>query len=220
MNSLVSAVNIALADSQSRCVIKFGVYPNAVGLQVFDHAAASAMQCAFNDQKILRGDNFRGQPIYVGHPDDADWVRENPGVLAAAVGRIREMKIGSDGLHLLTAYNDDGMRLVGGAFPAYEAFSPNWGMLPTIYQGKKAFRPVVLNSIGLTNKPNIPGASIGLNTQEARSAGSSASPSAARISAISQAVRAKMNSMSLSHHDAYRAVECARPDLFMSGISR
>lgn len=220
MTSLISAINIALAASPSRCVIKFGVYPNPVGLQVFDQTGASAMQRAFKDRKNSLGANFRGDPIYVGHPDDADWARENPGASLAAVGRIRDMQIGRDGLHLLTAYNDDGKRLVGTAAPAYVAFSPNWGMQPIVYQGGKAFRPVRLYSIGLTNKPNIPGTSIGLNTQEARYAGSSESPSAARISAISQAVRAKMNSANLSHHDAYRAVERARPDLFMSGISR
>ncbi len=163
MKFLISAINISI-DTKTGCsVIKYGVYPNKVGLQVFDREAATAMTAAFNDKLNRMANAFRGDPIYEGHPDDAEWAKANPQVRAIAVGRIREMKPEADGLHLLCAYNEDGKKLVDGDAPAYEAFSPNWGMLPITYRGRAAFRPVELNSIGLTNKPNIPGSYIGLN---------------------------------------------------------
>ena len=94
-------------------------------------------------------------------------------------------------------------------------------MLPTIYQGKKAFRPVVLNSIGLTNKPNIPGASIGVNTRQARYAGSLArSPSAVRILAINEAVTKKMRDAGFSHDAAFSSVRKESPELFQTNISQ
>lgn len=160
---LTEAINVSFDGKSEWSVIKYGVYPNKVGLQIFDREAAQKIHAAFNDKSNRLASVFRGEPIYVGHPDDPDWARANPGIRAQAVGRIRETKVEEDGLHLKPAYNDDGKRLVGGEAPAYEAFSPNWGMVPTTYQGRKAFRPVELYSIGLTNQPNIPGSYIGLN---------------------------------------------------------
>lgn len=158
----VSAINVSVsADGWS--VIKYGVYPNKVGLQVFDRAAADAIVSAFNSRSNQLANFFRGEPIYVGHPDDAEWAKANPLIRAEAVGRIREVKAEADGLHLRQAFNEEGKRLVGGDAPAYTSFSPNWGMLPITYQGRKAFRPVELYSNGLTNQPNIPGTFIGLN---------------------------------------------------------
>ncbi len=81
----------------------------------------------------------------------------------AAVGRIREIRADADGLKLKRALNEEGKRLTAGDAPAYTAFSPNWGMEPITYQGRKAFRPVYLFSVGLTNRPQIPGTYIGLN---------------------------------------------------------
>lgn len=158
----VSAINVAQGPA-GWSIIKYGIYPNRVGLQVFDREAAEAIFKTFNSRLSQFANAFRGEPIYVGHPDDPEWAKANPGIRAEAVGRIREMKVEADGLHLRTAYNVQGERLVKGEAPAYEAFSPNWGMLPITYQGRKAFRPVELYSIGLTNQPNIPGSFIGLN---------------------------------------------------------
>ncbi|MBA4136760.1 MAG: hypothetical protein C0518_05535 [Opitutus sp.] len=163
LQRLVNACNVAFDGKSEWTEIKYGVYPNAVGLQVFDRAAAEAIVSAFNDRANRIAQMFRGEPIYVGHPDDEAWKRANPGIHAQAVGRIREVQATDTGLRLRLAYNDEGTRLVGGDAPAFTSFSPNWGMLPTTHQGRKAFRPVQLLSIGLTNQPNIPGTYIGLN---------------------------------------------------------
>jgi hypothetical protein len=161
---LTNAVNAELGGAEGEWLkIKFGVYPNQVGLQVFDRAGAEKMVTAFNSLAERYATLFRGQPIYVGHPDDADWRRANPGIPEAAVGRVTALKIGDDGLLLRRAFNDEGKRLTAGEAPAYTAFSPHWGMEATTHQGRKAFRPVHLFSVGLCNRPQIPGTFIGLN---------------------------------------------------------
>ncbi len=159
----LSAINVALASKDGWTVLRFGVYPNSVGLQVFDRAAAEAIVTSANSLISRAADKFRGLPVYVGHPDDAEWARTHPGVRAEAVGRMPEFRVAEDGLHIRTAFNAEGQRLLSGDAPAYDSFSPNWGMIPTVHQGRKAFRPVELYSIGLTNQPNIPGTWIGLN---------------------------------------------------------
>lgn len=162
-SGFISAINVSFDPKAEWSLLRYGVYPNKVGLQIFDREAATAMVSAFNDRLNRLANAFRGLPAYVGHPDDPEWAAQNPGVRAEALGRIREMKASDEGLLFRVAYNDEGKRLVTGEAPAYEAYSPNWGMLPITYKGRKAFRPVELNSIGLTNQPNIPGSYIGLN---------------------------------------------------------
>lgn len=164
LGGLVGAINVSLQpDSAGWILVRYGVYPNQVGLQIFDRAAAEAIVSAANSLASRAADRFRGQPIYVGHPDDPAWRKANPGVRAEAVGRLPELKVSDEGLLLRPAFNDEGKRLLAGDAPAYDSFSPHWGMVPTTHQGRAAFRPVELYSIGLTNQPNIPGSWIGLN---------------------------------------------------------
>lgn len=158
----VSAINVALGEAEWS-TIRYGVYPNEVGLQVFDRQAAEAMVDAANSVRSRLADAFRGSPIYVGHPDEPSWAARNPSVRMDAVGRTPEMRVTDEGLQIRHAWNDEGKRLVGGAAPTFDSYSPRWGMVPITYQGRKAFRPVELYSIGLTNRPNIPGTYIGLN---------------------------------------------------------
>ncbi|MBI5770826.1 MAG: hypothetical protein HZA93_23820 [Verrucomicrobia bacterium] len=163
LSRLASAINVAADPAAEWVELRYGVYPNAVGLQVLDRAAAEAMVRTFNSLPNRAADLFRGLPGYVGHPDDPTWRRDNPGVRAEAIGRIKDVQAGEAALRLRVALNDEGRRLVSGPAAAYDSFSPNWGMVPITHQGRKAFRPVELYSIGLTNQPNIPGTFIGLN---------------------------------------------------------
>lgn len=160
---IFSAINLAIDPASEWSTLKFGVYPNKTGLQVFDQEAARAIVEAFNSTASQIADAFRGLPGYVGHPDDPGWMKQNPGVRAEAVSRIREMRVTPAGLQFRTAYNVEGKRLLTGDAPAYTAYSPHWGMEPITYQGRKAFRPVELYSVGYTNLPNIRGNFIGLN---------------------------------------------------------
>ena len=163
LTRFINAINVAIDGEGDWFKIKYGVYPNKVGLQVFDREAADRMVTAFNSLTERYARLFRGQPIYVGHPDDAEWKRQNPNIPEEAVGRITELKAEEDGMLLRRAFNDQGKRLTAGEAPAYTAFSPNWGMVETTHQGRKAYRPVYLFSLGLCNRPQISGTFIGLN---------------------------------------------------------
>ena len=160
----VSAINVALGTgAEEWSTIRYGVYPNEVGLQVFDREAAEAIVSAANTARSKLSTVFRGEPIFVGHPDEPSWAARNPGVRMEAVGRMPELRATETGLQIRHAWNEEGKRLVGGDAPVFDSYSPRWGMVPITYQGRKAFRPVELYSIGLTNRPNIPGTFIGLN---------------------------------------------------------
>ena len=161
--TLVGACNVAFDPSQEWSLIRYGVYPNQVGLQVFDRAAAESMVSSFNSATTRLAQAFRGLPGYIGHPDDAAWLAKNPTARRAAVSRVKELRLTDEGLQFRAAYNDDGKKLLTGDAPAFDAFSPRWGMQPIVYQGRQAFRPVELYSVGYTNHPNIPGSYIGLN---------------------------------------------------------
>lgn len=162
--ALVSAINVALGTgAEEWSTIRYGVYPNEVGLQVFDREAAEEIVKAANSLRSRMATTFRGEPIYVGHPDEPSWAQANPAVRMEAVGRMPEFQVTDAGLKIRHAWNEEGKRLIGGEAPVYDSYSPRWGMRPITYQGRKAFRPVELYSIGLTNRPNIPGTMIGLN---------------------------------------------------------
>lgn len=163
LTRLIDACNIGFDAKAEWSTLKYGVYPNQVGLQVFDREAAQAMVDTFNSLGNRWADAFRGIPGYVGHADDPEWRRHNPGIPASAITRIREMRVGETGLEFRQTLNEDGKRLLTGDAPAYDSYSPRWGMIETTYKGRKAFRPVELYSIGYTNQPNIPGTFIGLN---------------------------------------------------------
>jgi hypothetical protein len=144
----------------------FGEFPNEVGLQVFDRAAADAIVSAFNTAATKAATLWRGLPIYEGHPDEPAWQKANPGYKRIALGRVKELQTRADGLYGRVAFNDRGNPMVRGEAPAYEAQSPRWGMAKIAHQGRTAFRPMELYSLGLTNQPNIPGTHLGLNERE------------------------------------------------------
>lgn len=160
---LVGACNVAFDPAQEWSTIRFGVYPNEAGLQVFDRPAAEAMVAAFNDKLNQLAHGFRGLPGFIGHPDEPAWLARNPTARREAVARVKDLRVTDDGLQFRVAYNDDGKRLLTGEAPAFDSFSPRWGMAPIQYKGRKAFRPLELYSVGYTNQPNIPGSYIGLN---------------------------------------------------------
>lgn len=161
---VVGAINEAVSvDQEWTRIAPFRAIPNEVGLQVFDRTGADAMVAAFNSVAEKVSNLFRGLPVYVGHPDDEEWAKKNPGARAEAVGRIKALQTRNDGLYGRIAFNDEGKRLLSGEAAPYAFHSPRWGMLPIQHEGRKAFRPVLLHSIGLTNNPNIRDNTIGLN---------------------------------------------------------
>lgn len=161
----VAAFNETIGSGDWIRIAPFGEWPNEVGLQVFDRAAADSIVSAFNSVATKAATLFRGLPVYEGHPDDPAWARANPGYKRVAVGRVKEMQVREEGLYGKIAFNELGTPLVHGEAPAYEAQSPRWSMRRITHGGRPACRPFEVHSLGLTNTPNIPGTELGLNEQ-------------------------------------------------------
>lgn len=172
------------APEQWQRLVEYGEYPakskvngrEVEVVQVMDRQAGELM--VENHRTVINAIRHlgRGLPIYVGHPDNADWLKSNPGADESAKGRIKGLEAREDGVWMLAAVNDDGRKLIGGDAPAYSAQSPNWDMVP-VSPGSNRYRPYVLRSIGLTNKPNISSCVIGLNMAGA----TDISPTAAEV---------------------------------------
>jgi len=145
----------------------YGVFPaeladGRVIQQVVDREAAELM-IANNDKFAAKLESFfRGVPIYEGHADDPDWVKNNPGHKTSAVGRIKKIEAAEDGIYIESVFNSDGVAMLSGEAPKYSGHSPRWRMVE-IPGRKDHYRPALLWSDALTNYPNIPGNTIALN---------------------------------------------------------
>ncbi len=134
--------------------IKYGKYPHKVGMQIFDKAAAVAMA---NDVSSLLGKAsrlFRGIPVYAGHPDHPDLAQRNRFTDSRARGWIKEVIPGENEARFIVSYNELGRGEVQDA--QWAGYSPLWLMVAAENTGhQKSYRPVRLQSFGLTNNPNI-----------------------------------------------------------------
>jgi len=146
---------------------KYGTYPQEVkGVgtiqQVVDRDAADLLASNFRAYAGLDV-FFKGVPVYEGHPDDPEWLAQNPGHRAKAVARIKSIEAGDDGIYVEQVFNSAGVALLSGEAPSYSGHSPRWKCAPI--PGRPGFyRPALLVSDGLTNVPNIPDSKIALNS--------------------------------------------------------
>lgn len=150
---------IAISDRFFQ-VSPFGEFPNVAGLQVFDRQAADDIVAAFNSVSERIGRNFKGLPIYLGHPDHAP--DEYPD--KRRYGSIQALEVRDNGLFAKAKWNALGKEAVNEEHYVYQ--SPYWQMreIPRT-GGQKAYRPALLESVGLTNNPNIPGLPVGANSK-------------------------------------------------------
>lgn len=132
-------------------------------IQVVDRQAAATLAANYGSLATKFATFFRGIPIYEGHADDPAWSGKNPGHRASAVGRIKTIEAGEDGIYVTAALNADGLALLAGEAPKYTGHSPFW-RLSEIPGRAGHFRPVLLWSDALTNTPNILTNTIALNS--------------------------------------------------------
>lgn len=133
--------------------------------QIVDREAGMAMASNLGKMIGSVADWFRGAPVYVGHPDDPAWAAKNPGYQKVAIGRVKKVVAREDGPYALIAWNARGKEMISGDAAPLSCVSPNWGMQPVPGQPLK-MRPVVLYSLGLVERSNIPANTIGLNELE------------------------------------------------------
>lgn len=135
----------------------YGEIPHKQGLQRFTREAAERMASHFAKplQKALRwidGVGIKtgaGVPVYIGHPDVPGMANEYPD--KAAYGWIESISAEPEGMRVAVKWSTKGAELVSDA--QFRFSSPFWNCEP---DGKGGFTPVVLVSIGLTNKHNMP----------------------------------------------------------------
>ncbi len=141
-------------------VSPFGRFPHRVGMQVFDQKAANAIVGLFNSTKDRLARLWRGLPIFVGHPDlDPKTYPDHK-----KYGSVQALETRADGLYAKAKWSAAGKEIVNSEH--YDFQSPLWNMEPVPNEAG-AFRPVELISVGLTNRPNIPGKPVGANTTAA-----------------------------------------------------
>jgi hypothetical protein len=146
-------------------------------IQVIDRGVAETLAANFGSLATKFATFFRGIPIYEGHADDAAWLAKNPGHRASAVGRIKSIDPGDDGIYVTAALNADGVELLGGDAPKYTGQSPFW-RLSEIPGRKGYYKPVLLWSDALTNTPNIMTNTLALNSLDGIGEETNTSPEA------------------------------------------
>lgn len=155
-NSVLSGAAFTVADDGA-LFFPYGEIPHKQGLQRFTFEAAQAMANHFARplQKALRWVDSvgiktgAGVPVYIGHPDVPGMANEYPD--KAAYGWVENISAEPDGMRVHVKWSEDGAGMVQKA--KFRFSSPFWNCEP---DGKGGFTPVVLVSIGLTNKHNMP----------------------------------------------------------------
>ena len=130
----------------------FGTHPHPKGRQRFTRQAGREMTRYFNSLRGRLARRFGGIPVYIGHPDDPAFARQPGHQDTRAYAWIHALEDREDGLWALPRWSEAGGELLKNAF--YKYLSPRWAMKPL---GDGVFQPVRLLSVGLTNRPNIPG---------------------------------------------------------------
>ena len=150
-------VSAADAERRTRRVLlaPYGDWPNQRGLQRFQKEDAQNICNEFQSlaARVATPSSWLGIPWYEGHPDHPDFKGKPGHTRPVAVGRIKKLEAGNEGLWAEVRFNDDGERLISNE--SYHGHSVNWYMLPDA-KDKRAFRPFSLKSVGFTNEPNIP----------------------------------------------------------------
>ena len=146
-------------------VIPYGEWPHPDGMQRFGKTEAVQMVGYFKNIWNQMKRAVTGLPIFKGHPDLPGLANQYPD--KTEYGQIADMEARDDGLALKLVLGSGGAALVQ---KGLKYISPHWlanqvGRQPN---GKPIYAPVFMKSIGLTDRPNIPGKSL-LNSASAGS---------------------------------------------------
>lgn len=141
-------------------IAPYGSWPHAQGMQIFQHEDAAAIVARFKSVwgRIKRA--VVGLPLYRGHPDHPAFANVHKD--KTEYGQWADLEARGDGLWGRPILSKSGADLVDGGL---RWLSPNWRAAMTgLANGRPVYRPRILDSVGLTDRPNIPGPSL-TNTQ-------------------------------------------------------
>ena len=130
-------------------IAPIGEHPHPTGLlQVIDKDACESMYKNFNAKKTADG-NFPGVLV------DYDHKSLNPDDTTEAAGWLDKLQVRSDGLWAHSRWSDGGQKSVQGG--NFRLVSPVWQRSDCEDLGNNRVRPTVLDSVALTNQPNLKG---------------------------------------------------------------
>lgn len=133
----------------------YGLFPHPRGVQEISIYSAHQVVRAFKCLASSLARVIRPTPVYIGHPDDDDF-KNKPGHTDATVyGFVDDVKDDDQGLWAKIEWTPEGKDLVQKKI--YRYLSPRWTMR-SIHTD--VFEPKQLLSLGLTNRPNLPGQTI------------------------------------------------------------
>ena len=130
-----------------------GTIRRFTAVQRLDRESADSMVTAFKSPfgKLKRW--LRQLPVYLGHPDVPGMSKRYPNT--KAVGSIADIAVRENGLWVKPAFGNEAVEAVDRG--DVNALSGYWEAAEVAVDGdKKIFRPMVLKSVGFTNKPNLP----------------------------------------------------------------
>ncbi|MEM8549787.1 MAG: phage protease, partial [Verrucomicrobiota bacterium] len=144
---------------------RYGDWAHPAGRQRFDRQAGDKIASTFKSalsrfKRALFGSPL--VPIYMGHPDDVRFAA-NGHDDNQRYAEIEDIESREDGLYIKPAWSEAGQALLASRGKLY--FSPRWGMRPVTEGGREYVRPFKLLSVGLTEKPNIPGSAANANPE-------------------------------------------------------
>jgi hypothetical protein len=131
-------------------LVNYGEYAHRLGIQVVNREAAEAMAEKFSRLWSRLARKFRGVPVYIGHPDDADFRGQAGHGDTRAYGWVQQLDARSDGLWIRVRWSSAGIDLLENAH--YKFLSPRWEMEKL---ADNKLKPRSLLSVGLTNCPNL-----------------------------------------------------------------
>ena len=131
-------------------LVNYGRYAHRLGIQVVSRESAEEMADKFSTLWSRLARKFRGVPVYIGHPDDAEFSGQAGHGDTRAYGWVRQLDARADGLWILIRWSPAGVELLNNAH--YKFLSPRWEMKKL---DGNMLRPHTLLSVGLTNCPNL-----------------------------------------------------------------
>jgi hypothetical protein len=153
---LGNEIDLAAHDGWAM-VAPYGTWEHSQGLQRFGRHQAEEIVANYKSlwSRIKRA--VVGLPIFKGHPDHVAFA--NIHTDKTEYGQIADLEARDDGLWMKPVLSGAGADLVLGGL---KFVSPNWRarMVGLANDGRRIFEPALLDSVGLTAKPNIPGPSL------------------------------------------------------------
>lgn len=173
------------AEGEWKELCKYGVHTHSLGRQKVDRESVEKMQAALNEDRERKGANWRGVPIFIGHPRGV----KNPTGDKARIGGVMEMRAGADGPEVKIAWNKKGQENAQEGYHVYP--SPGW-FFEKLPGG--IIRPEELDHVGMTNEPNIEGVQPWTNEQSDETDPNHNNPDTTMLKKLAQALGLAENS--------------------------